>query len=174
MANALRAFLWGASQYSVYVHDAKLGLHRDNILAVPALCIFSQLFWFAALHSRKAACHGIRQPPRVLQEHIKHGRCNKHARCGSNRCPAGRIRVRVVDATTRQTMTDKAEVVFVPCPDSEPIKIANAALQDLPARRFLVKATAPGYNNSTTSTAPSIFIMTISLWTKTAARRKKS
>ena len=55
------------------------------------------------------------------------------------------IRVRVVDATTRQTMTDKAEVVFVPCPDSEPIKIANAALQDLPARRFLVKATAPGY-----------------------------
>ena len=55
------------------------------------------------------------------------------------------VRVRVVDATTRKTMTDEAEVVFVPCADSEPIKVANAALQDLPARRFLVKATAPGY-----------------------------
>ena len=55
------------------------------------------------------------------------------------------VRVRVVDATTRQTMNDLAEVVFVPCADSEPIKIANAALSELPARRYLVKATAPGY-----------------------------
>ena len=38
------------------------------------------------------------------------------------------VRVRVVDATTRKTMTDEAEVVFVPCADSEPIKLKNAAL----------------------------------------------
>ena len=55
------------------------------------------------------------------------------------------VRVRVVDATTRKTMNDLAEVVFVPCADSEPIKVAHAALSQLPARRYLIKATAAGY-----------------------------
>ena len=59
--------------------------------------------------------------------------------------PQPAVRVRVVDATTRQTMNDISEVVFVPCADSEPIKIKNKALEQLPARRYLVKATAPGY-----------------------------
>ena len=48
--------------------------------------------------------------------------------------PQPAVRVRVVDATTRKTMTDEAEVVFVPCADSEPIKIKNKALEQLPAR----------------------------------------
>ena len=53
------------------------------------------------------------------------------------------VRVRVVDAATRQTMNQMTEVVFVPCPDSEPIKIKNKALEQLPARRYVIKATAP-------------------------------
>ena len=59
--------------------------------------------------------------------------------------PQPAVRVRVVDATTRKTMTDEADVVFVPCADSEPIKLKNAALSQLPARRYIIKATAPGY-----------------------------
>ena len=55
------------------------------------------------------------------------------------------VRVRVVDATTRKTMNQITEVVFVPCPSTEPIKLKNAALSQLPARRYLIKATAPGY-----------------------------
>ena len=42
-------------------------------------------------------------------------------------------------------MNEETEVVFVPCAESEPIKVAHAALSQLPARRYLVKATAPGY-----------------------------
>ena len=59
--------------------------------------------------------------------------------------PQPSVRVRVVDATTRKTMNEETEVVFVPCADSEPIKVAHAALSQLPARRYLVKATAAGY-----------------------------
>ena len=59
--------------------------------------------------------------------------------------PQPAVRVRVVDATTRKTMNQITEVVFVPCADSEPIKLKNAALSQLPARRYLIKATAPGY-----------------------------
>ena len=61
------------------------------------------------------------------------------------------IRVRVVDSTTRQDMHNKAEVVFVPCADGAPVKMALGAsaeltaLQSLPARKFVVRATAPGY-----------------------------
>ena len=53
------------------------------------------------------------------------------------------VRVRVVDATTRKTMNDISEVVFVPCADSEPIKIKNKALEQLPARLRGVKDLEP-------------------------------
>ena len=69
--------------------------------------------------------------------------------------------MRVVDATTRKTMTDEAEVVFVPCADSEPIKSKNAALSQLPGAPLCHQGDRPVINNSTTSTAPSTSTMTI-------------
>ena len=46
------------------------------------------------------------------------------------------VRVRVVDATTRKTMNQITEVVFVPCADSEPIKLKNRCCQVRPRARF--------------------------------------
>ena len=75
--------------------------------------------------------------------------------------PSRAVRVRVVDATTRKTMTEKTEVVFVPCRNTEPIKLKNAALQ-VPAASasYIIKATCPGYQQLNYLEDPSIFIMT--------------
>ena len=97
--------------------------------------------------SRKAACHGIRQPPECCTNasNVMDDVTNTMNTAAAAEPQQPAVRVRVVDATTRKTMTDEAEVVFVPCAESEPIKLKNAALSQLPARRYLVKATAPGY-----------------------------
>lgn len=73
------------------------------------------------------------------------------------------VRVRVIDRQSRESLDDIATVVFVPADDTAPFRVALegsasrsteapgggdaklAALQTMPARRFHVKASAPGY-----------------------------
>jgi len=79
------------------------------------------------------------------------------------------VRVRVIDRHTQKSLDDVAVVVFVPADDHAPIVVPLAggaaqittdkdaklaALQTLPARKFLVRATAPGYAQTTYCDGP--------------------
>ena len=137
------------------------------------------LFQFASLpkgaRSAPAERHGIRQPPECCTNasNVMDDVTNTMNTDAAAEPQQPAVRVRVVDATTQKDHESKTEVVFVPCPDSEPIKIKNKALEQLRARRYVIKATAPATRSSTTSTARSTSTTTTSSWTRTAARRKK-
>ena len=67
------------------------------------------------------------------------------------------VRVNVVDRESRESLDDIATVTFTPHDDRAPVRIPLrgagrdgklAALQTLPARRFDVRCSAPGYSQA--------------------------